>query len=88
MSLDIIEGYWEEDQYTKKILDIKSDIYNKVKNLIGNNRISVTFVILFYILNDKKEKIPELSNIINKAKTFLVNNNCSYEFIKSQIEKY
>ena len=88
LSLDIIEGYWEEDQYTKKILDIKSDIYNKVKNLIGNNRISVTFVILFYILNDKKEKIPELSNIINKAKTFLVNNNCSYEFIKSQIEKY
>ena len=85
MCLDIIEGSWEENQYTKYILEIKSDIYNQVKSLVNNDKIAVTFVILFYILNDRKEKIPEYSNIIIKAKIFLANNNYSYELIRSKI---
>jgi hypothetical protein len=86
MSLDIYEGCWEENQYTKEILDMKSNIYSQVKNLVGNNKIAVTFTILFYILNERKESIPIYSNIINKAKTFLVHNNFSYEYIKSNIQ--
>ena len=86
MSLDICEGCWEENQYTKEILDMKSNIYSQVKKLTGNNKIAVTFTILFYILNDRKESIPIYSNIINKAKTFLVQNNLSYEYIKSNIQ--
>ena len=85
MDLDIIEGSWDENQNTKYIIDLKKNIYDKVKNLVNNNKIAVTFVILYYILNDKKEKIAEYSNIINKAKTFLFTNNCSYEFILSKI---
>ena len=88
MCLDIIEGSWEENQHTKYILEMKSDIYNQVKSLVNNDKIAVTFVILFYILNDRKEKIPEYSNIINKAKIFLANNNYSYELILSKIIIY
>ena len=85
MSLDIIEGCWEENEFTNSILNMKSNIYNQVKNIVGNNKIAVTFVILFYILNDKKEKIFEYSNIIAKAKAFLSNNSYSYEFIISKL---
>ena len=85
MSLDIFEGCWEENQFTKYILDMKSNIYDQVIKIVGNNKVAVTFMVLFYILNDKKEKIPEYSNIINKAKTYLVNNNFTYEFIISKI---
>ena len=85
MSLDIFEGCWEKNQFTKYILDMKSNIYDQVIKIVGNNKVAVTFMVLFYILNDKKEKIPEYSNIINKAKTYLVNNNFTYEFIISKI---
>jgi len=85
MSLDIIEGSWEENQVTNTIINMKENIYSQVKNIVSNNKIAVTFVVLFYILNDKKEKIREYTNIINKAKTFLANNNYSYEYIISKI---
>ena len=85
LSLDIIEGYWEENQFTNIIIDIKKNIYNQVLNIVQNNRIAVTFIILFYIINDKKEKILEYSNIINKAKMFLANSGYTYEFILSKI---
>ena len=85
MSLDIIEGSWEENQVTSTIINMKENIYSQVKNLVSNKKIAVTFVVLFYILNDKKEKIAEYNNIINKSKTFLDNNNYSYEYIISNI---
>ena len=85
MSLDIIEGFWEENQYTKHILDMKVEIYNKVKSLVNDNKIAVTFIILYYILNDRKDKVNEYSNIINKAKNFLINCGSSYEKIFSYL---
>ena len=85
MSLDIIDGFWDENEYTKSIIEMKRDIYNKVKSLINDNKIAITFIILYYILNDRKDKIAEYLNIINKAKTFLVNSGHSYENIFSSI---
>ena len=85
MSLDIIDGFWDENEYTKSIIEMKRDIYNKVKSLINDNKIAITFIILYYILNDRKDKIAEYLNIINKAKTFLVNSGHSYENIISSI---
>ena len=86
ISIDIIEGCWEENQFTNIILNMKNNIYSQVKSLVGNNKIAITFVILFYMLNDKKEKKNEYINIINKAKTFLAINGYSYEFIISKIK--
>ena len=85
MSLDIIDGFWDENEYTKSIIEMKRDIYNKVKSLVNDNKIAITFIILYYILNDRKDKIAEYLNIINKAKTFLVNSGHSYENIISSI---
>ena len=85
MSLDIIDGFWDENAYTKSIIEMKRDIYNKVKSFINDNKIAITFIILYYIINDRKDKVAEYSNIINKAKTFLVNSGHSYENIISSI---
>jgi len=85
MSLDIIDGFWEENAYTKCIIEMKRDIYNKVISLVNDNKVAITFIILYYIMNDRKDKIDEYLNIINKAKTFLVNSGYSYENILSQI---
>ena len=85
MSLDIIDGFWEENTYTKCIIEMKRDIYNKVINLVNDIKVAITFIILYYIINDRKDKIDEYLNIINKAKTFLVNSGYSYENILSQI---
>ena len=85
MSLDIIDGFWDENAYTKSIIEMKRDIYNKVKSFINDNKIAITFIILYYIINDRKDKIAEYSNIINKAKTFLVNSGHSYENIISSL---
>ena len=86
LNLDIINECWEENNITKYVLDLKKSIYENVKNIVENNNIATTFVILFYILNDRKEKINEYLNIINKAKRFLFNNGFSYEFILSKIQ--
>ena len=86
MSLDIIDGFWDENTYTKSIIEMKRDIYNKVKSLINDNKIVITFIILYYIINDRKDKIAEYSNIINKAKTYLVNSGHSYENIISSLD--
>ena len=85
MSLDIIDGYWEENQYTKYIIDMKLDIFNKVQKLVNNDKIAVTFIILYYIINDRKDKIAEYSNIINKAKNYLINCGWSYDNLVSRI---
>ena len=85
MSLDIIDGFWDENAYTKSIIEMKRDIYNKVKSFINDNKIAITFIILYYIINDRKDKVAEYSNIINKAKIFLVNSGHSYENIISSI---
>ena len=86
LNFDIVEESWEENQITKYVLDLKKSIYEQVKNLVGNNNIAVTFMILFYILNDRKERANEYLNIINKAKRFLFCRGFSYELIFSKIK--
>ncbi len=86
LNFDIVEESWEENQITKYVLDLKKSIYEQVKNLVGNNNIAVTFMILFYILNDRKERVSEYLNIINKAKRFLFCRGFSYELIFSKIK--
>ena len=78
------EGYWNENEYTKKILKMEETIYEKVKKLVNNDKISITFIILYYILNEVKEG-TEYFDIINKAKQYLTKNNNTYEEIKSKL---
>ena len=79
------EGYWNENEYTRKILKMKATIYEKIKKLVNNDKIAITFIILYYILNEVKEEITKFSDYINKAKLYLTKNNNSYEEIKSKL---
>ena len=58
MSQDIIEGFWDEDEVTKKLIGvIKSKIFNKIKDKIvkmkkGENEKKIIYTILvIYYLN-------------------------------------
>ena len=64
---------------------MKETIYEQVKKLVNNDKIAITFIILYYILNDVKEGSTEYADIIKKAKQYLTNNNNSYEEIKSKL---
>ena len=79
------EGYWNENEYTTKILKMEETIYEKVKKLVNNDKIAITFIILYYILNEVKDETTEYSDIINKAKQYLTRNDNTYEEIKSKL---
>ena len=92
MSQDIIEGYWEENKNTKNIESKFKEIFNKISNFIESNeniknksKVKYTFIILYYLINDEKEKLNENKLIINKGKKYLISNNTSYDEIFSKI---
>ena len=92
MSQDIIEGYWEENENTKNIESKFKEIFNKISNFIESNeniknksKVKYTFIILYYLINDEKEKLNENKLIINKGKKYLISNNTSYDEIFSKI---
>ena len=92
VSQDIIEGSWNENDYTKKIMtmsDMKG-IYEKIKANVsdGSNKVKIciTVLILYYIFDKRKEKINEVKLIINKAKKFLMNNKVEYDTFITNIK--
>jgi hypothetical protein len=92
MSQDIIEGYWEENEDTKNIENKFEEIFNKISNFVDSNekiknksKVKYTFIILYYLINDEKEKLNENKLIINKGKKYLISNNTSYDEIFSKI---
>lgn len=89
---DIIEGSWNENEQTKKIInmDDMKGIYEKIKERIANGdnktKICITILILYYILEKKKESINEVKLIIHKAKKFLKRNNVEYDTFITNIK--
>ena len=88
MTQNIIEGYWDENDETKKLIEILpkniiEEIEKKIKNLNKNdeNKIKYTIIVLYYLKNYQKEKLEENKIIINKANKFLINNGIKYEEI-------
>ena len=93
MEQDIMDGYWDENNETKKIIDILGkEKFNKIKNKVnglykGDNEIKIIYTILvLYYFNEKcKEKLNELILIINKANKYLENNGIKYTDIISNL---
>ena len=89
MSQNIIEGYWDENDETKKIINIlDKDMINRINKKIkllykgekeNNNKIKYTILVIFYINTNFSEKINEYKLVINKAKKFLINQGINYE---------
>ena len=86
---EFIEGYWEENEYTKIIKDKYQNVYNslkqlKIKNI--NDKIIMTILVIFYINKEQQKYLDELLMIIKKAKIFILKEtNESYENIIKKI---
>ena len=93
MSQDIMEGFWNENEETKKLIKIiTEDIFNKINNKIkeknkGEEEIKIiyTILVIYYLETKQSEKIKDFRLIINKANKFLISHGIKYEDFISQI---
>ena len=91
LSQDIIEGWWNENNYTKKIInDMSLDKFNKIKSKInaiykGANSIKLiyTIIVIYYIELKFQNKLKEYRLVLNKANKFLEKNGIIYKNIIS-----
>ena len=82
---DFINGYWEENKYTKIVKDIYQEEYDLLKGLKDKNiddKTALTILIIYFI----NEKYPHFLNdflmILKKAKIFIQKQtNDTYENI-------
>ncbi len=88
-SQDIIEGSWNENEETKKLINIISpEKFDKIKNKIyalnkGINQIKIiyTILVIYYLHVNCPEKLNDYILVINKAKKYLNNNGINYDDI-------
>jgi len=90
ISQNIIEGYWDENEETKELMNIfqqaKIDIITeKIKSLNkeeeNENKIKYTILVIYYLNTEYSDKIDEYILIINKGKKYLINQGIKYEDI-------
>ena len=93
MSQDIIEGSWNENNETKKLISIiSSSKFDKIKNKIkalnkGTNetKIIYTILVIYYLKTKCAGNLNEYKLVINKANKFLEKNGINYDDIVSGI---
>ena len=93
MSQDIIEGSWDENDETKKVINIlSSKVFEKIKNKIipmnkgtNENKIIYTILVVYYLKKKWSSKLNEYKLVINKANKFLNKNGINYDNIVSGI---
>ena len=91
LSQDIIEGWWNENNYTKKIInDISLDKFNKIKSKVNDlykgvnsMKIIYTIIVIYYIELKFKNKLKEYRLVLNKANKYLEKNGINYKNIIS-----
>ena len=91
MAQDTMEGFWGENEETKKLINIITlDKFNKMKANInstykGPNEINLLFTILviYYLKTKCSERLDEFKLIINKANKYLERNGIKYEKVIS-----
>ena len=93
MCQDALEGFWDENEETKKIIDrISLDKFNKIKNKVialnkGKNEIKIiyTLLVIYYLKTNSSSKLNEYKLVINKAYKFLQENGIDYDVIVTGI---
>ena len=89
MSQDIIEGSWNENGETKKLINIVTqDKFNKISNKVrGLNKglleikIIYTLLVIYYLNTKHSSKLNDYRLVINKGKKFLMKQGIQYEDI-------
>ena len=92
-SQDIIEGSWDKNDETKKLIYIiTSDKFDKIKNKIialnkgpNETKIIYTILVIYYLKTKCTDKLSEYRLVINKAEKFLKKNGINYDDIVSGI---
>ena len=87
MSQDIIEGFWDENKETKKVIDkVKKEKYDKIVEYVKNknisqdfNKIVYTILVIYYVQKEKAQNINEFRLVLNKAKKFLISKGINYD---------
>ena len=90
---DIIEGFWEENEVTKSLIDIITlNKFNKIKNKVmalnkGDDEMNIIYTILvIYYLNTKcAGRLNEFKLVLNKADKYLMSKGIIYSDIISGI---
>ena len=86
---DFIEGFWEENEYTKKIIEKYEKEYKLIKGLKDKNfddKIIITILIIYFINKEHSSKIKDLLMIIKKAKIYIKKTiNDTYENIIKEV---
>ena len=92
MSEDIIEGFWDENENTLLIQKKLNEKFCKIESFVNSDeevkdkkKAIYTILVLYYLLNDMKDKLDELRLIINKGKKYLNSINYSYDTIIQKI---
>ena len=93
MGQDTMEGFWEENEETKKIINIITlEKFNKMKANLNNfykgqNEIKLlyTILVIYYLKTKCSDRLDEFRLIINKANKYLEKNGIKYENIISSI---
>ena len=86
---DFIDGYWEDNEYTKKIKEKYQKEYDLLKGLKTkniNDRIALTILVIHFINKEHSELLADLLMILKKAKIFIQKEaKDSYENIMKEI---
>ena len=92
LSQDLIDGNWTKDAQVEILISQEKENFDKIKRIAENKGITdengiITVFILYYIYENKKEKMEELKFILNKAKAY-VNKifNLEYDDIIKELE--
>ena len=85
---DFIEGYWKENEYTKKIIKKYEKEFKLIKGLKNKNiddKTAITIIIIYFINKEHPKKLDSLLMIIKKAKIYIQKTlNDTYENIIKQ----
>ena len=71
---NFVEGFWEENEYTKEIMNKYKKEYEQIKEIKNknmNDTIALTILIIYFLNKEHPNLISELIMIIKKAKQFI-----------------
>ena len=92
LTQDSYYGFWELNSKTQVIINEYKNIYDKIKKYVNSKncndeKVIITFVMIYFLKNEKTINQSEYILIINKGIKYLRGNNFDYETVINNIIK-